>query len=535
MLEWMVYIFVVTLTLTVAALAAEQALRLQRLTTRWVWVTAILASLVLPTIISSVSIQVPSLGASDAPSRVLILRNATSLPLTMLPTSHLPPASSHVGGLSLDARLRIGWLIASGALLLLLGASALQLLFKRRRWSRAMVAGVSVYIAPGVGPAIAGLLRPRIVLPPWVLESSPACQALVIAHEQSHLAARDPLLLTLAVCLLVFMPWNLPLWWQLRQLRRAIEVDCDARVLRAGHDVNGYGETLIEVGRLQSGFLGKVAAMSESRAFLEQRISIMVRKPPGWWRRPAALLGLASVCLIAVAAQVSPPNSGRDGDLQAGLASNPAAAARAVAAVDPAVYAGYVGHYQFDEDVVMSVWRDGERLFSRLTGQQPVEIFPSSRTEYFARVVNAQVTFQTDAHGRATALIVHQAGMNHTAPRMDDRLAQQIEDALSAHVQSQAPYPGTEAALRRYYAGLLAGKPTYEELSPTVAEYTHPMEEQLVAVAKQYGAIQSVEFRGVGSQGWDIYDVRHEHGTLTWRIALSHDGKIRGVLAQDGP
>ena len=32
----------------------------------------------------------------------------------------------------------------------------------------------------------------------------------------------------------VLMPWNLPLWWQWRRLRFAIEVDCDARVLASG-------------------------------------------------------------------------------------------------------------------------------------------------------------------------------------------------------------------------------------------------------------------------------------------------------------
>jgi len=55
---------------------------------------------------------------------------------------------------------------------------------------------------------------------------------MVIAHEQSHLAAHDPLLLIVALFLLVLMPWNLPLWWQLHRLRYAIEVDCDSRVLR---------------------------------------------------------------------------------------------------------------------------------------------------------------------------------------------------------------------------------------------------------------------------------------------------------------
>ena len=52
-----------------------------------------------------------------------------------------------------------------------------------------------------------------------------------MAHERSHLDAGDPRLIALAVTLLVLMPWNPLLWWQFRRLRRAIEVDCDTRVL----------------------------------------------------------------------------------------------------------------------------------------------------------------------------------------------------------------------------------------------------------------------------------------------------------------
>jgi len=33
----------------------------------------------------------------------------------------------------------------------------------------------------------------------------------------------------------------------------------------------------------------------------------------------------------------------------------------------------------------------------------------------------------------------------------------------------------------------------------------------------------------VGSQGWDVYDVNREHGTVRYRIALGADGKICGA------
>jgi hypothetical protein len=105
------------------------------------------------------------------------------------------------------------------------------------------------------------------------------------------------------------MPWNIPLWWQLHRLRGAIEVDCDARVLNRGQSVTNYGNTLIAVAERQSRHLVVVAGMSESKSFLEKRIKIMTTKPTKWWRLSAMAFGLASIGLVAVAAQVSPPNA----------------------------------------------------------------------------------------------------------------------------------------------------------------------------------------------------------------------------------
>jgi DNA-binding transcriptional MerR regulator len=51
------------------------------------------------------------------------------------------------------------------------------------------------------------------------------------------------------------------------------------------------------------------------------------------------------------------------------------------------------------------------------------------------------------------------------------------------------------------------------------------------------GAIKSIEFQGVGAQGWDVYDVHHERGTARMRIMLRADGMITGALfvVKDGP
>jgi hypothetical protein len=241
------------------------------------------------------------------------------------------------------------------------------------------------------------------------------------------------------------------------------------------------------------------------------------------WKMWAALLACTLVSVISLA-QAPAPNAGAAGD-----------GSRTVVAVDPSVYDGYVGHYKLSDTAVMTVSRDGTHLFFRITGQGALEIFPSSKTEYFLKVANAQFTFQVDAQGHATALTLHQGPGQITAPRIDDQAAKQIEDALNARLQSKTPSPGSEAALRRLFAGLLDAKPNYDEMAPQFADLTRQQLPQLQAFAQTLGPIQSVQFRGVSPQGADTFEVQHEHGTSNIGIMLSADGKIQGATIGGPP
>jgi serine-type D-Ala-D-Ala carboxypeptidase/endopeptidase len=57
-----------------------------------------------------------------------------------------------------------------------------------------------------------------------------------------------------------------------------------------------------------------------------------------------------------------------------------------------------------------SVTREGPHLFAQLPGQPKFEVFAESERDYFLKVVDAQVTFETDSRGRATAVALHQLG-----------------------------------------------------------------------------------------------------------------------------
>jgi len=170
------------------------------------------------------------------------------------------------------------------------------------------VEGERVLVSPDTGPAVAGWLRGTVVLPEWALGLKPGWRRLVVAHEREHLRAGDPALLALGLLGLALFPWNAALWWQVRRLRLAVEMDCDERVLRAHPDVGEYGELLIEVGRRASLAGALVAALSEPQSFLERRIRRMVSGRGR--RRFAQIAGLAIVCtgVIVLACETPIPD-----------------------------------------------------------------------------------------------------------------------------------------------------------------------------------------------------------------------------------
>lgn len=87
--------------------------------------------------------------------------------------------------------------------------------------------------------------------------------------------------------------------------------------------------------------------------------------------------------------------------------------------VDPKLFDGYTGSYQLAPSFILTVTREGDGLFVQATGQPKFQVFPEGQRDYFYRVVDAQITFVTDNHGKAMALILHQNGADLPAKRVE--------------------------------------------------------------------------------------------------------------------
>jgi CubicO group peptidase (beta-lactamase class C family) len=124
--------------------------------------------------------------------------------------------------------------------------------------------------------------------------------------------------------------------------------------------------------------------------------------------------------------------------LDATLPLSQPASQRKETAVDPELFDLYVGRYQAAPNVVLHITREGSRLFAQATGQPRFELFPESDRVFFFKVMDAQVSFETDGRSRATRAIWHQAGLNTPAQRTEVDDPQQV-DRPERRVVATAP------------------------------------------------------------------------------------------------
>jgi beta-lactamase regulating signal transducer with metallopeptidase domain len=512
MFQWIFYVLVISVVISIAAVFAEQALRRRHLPTRMVWLIALSGCVWLSFLtlsVSSASVTASTQQQTSSSVRVVV-------PIRLPDVAHAGTIVVRTNGLfTVDAVLRTLWVIASALILVGLIASAVQVYLRRRRWPIQMLYSHCVGISKDVGPAVIGLLRPTIVLPEWVLTRSPTEQQLIVAHEASHLRARDPMSLTVAVIAVLLLPWNPLLWWQLRRLRHAIEVDCDARVLMAGHNLTTYGATLIEVGQRRSRYLGTVAAMSENRTLLEERIEVMSQRTNKPWKLGFVALFALSVSVALAATQVTSPEKPAIAELK----------------LDTTTLDRYVGHFQIAPTSILTVTRDGAQLSAQISGQPTFPIYADTQKEFHWQVVPARVTFSGDANGLAATATIHQNGADIVATRVDDTAAAQAQEQLTARITGQQPQAGAETALRKTMSALASGSPNYGDMIEPLQNAVRQQKPAMDAFLPKLGPVQTAEFKGVSDAGADKYLVTHQSGKQSqWIIQLAADGRISTLM-----
>ena len=271
------YVIAVGTCLGFIGLLVERALP-ETWARRWLWCAVIALSMIIPPLYRArhTSSVVELLQGPAAQSHATHAATAASTPAWLTQVEALNPIINQI------------WIISSTGLLLwglvgVLWVAGVVHVSRRRRGIRGgptVVDGVPVVVTDSMGPATVGLWRSRVLVPRWVLALPGIQRRYVLCHEEEHRRAHDARLLFVASLSLLLLPWNLALWWQLRRLRLAVEMDCDRRVVASLGDANAYGALLLKVAqaasrgpRLQPALLGGVG-------MLEHRLTVLLAPTP---------------------------------------------------------------------------------------------------------------------------------------------------------------------------------------------------------------------------------------------------------------
>jgi D-alanyl-D-alanine-carboxypeptidase/D-alanyl-D-alanine-endopeptidase len=87
--------------------------------------------------------------------------------------------------------------------------------------------------------------------------------------------------------------------------------------------------------------------------------------------------------------------------------------------VSSEILAKYVGKYEMRPDFVLTITKEGDKMFVQATGQPRAQMFPMSDSEFFLKIVDAEITFNRDESGKVTGASLHQNGQDEPAKRVE--------------------------------------------------------------------------------------------------------------------
>ena len=86
--------------------------------------------------------------------------------------------------------------------------------------------------------------------------------------------------------------------------------------------------------------------------------------------------------------------------------------------VSETVLETYVGVYEVSPQFKITITRAGKQLFLQATGQSQFELYVAAQNEFFLKVVEANVHFNTAENGRVSSMFLHQGGQHIPAPKV---------------------------------------------------------------------------------------------------------------------
>ncbi|MCP3387639.1 M56 family metallopeptidase [Bradyrhizobium sp. CCGB12] len=206
-------------------------------------------------------------------------------------------------------------------------------------------------------------------------------------------------------------------------------------------------------------------------------------------------------------------------------------------ASDSASLDQYVGWYRLAPNRVLTVRRDGDRLWLQETGQGATAVLAEG-TDAFSFGGDRLLIFLRDEQAKVSRVLVQSAVFGaRLAARVDAGVAQAVEADFARRLaevpdrfREQVPVAGGKEMILRGIEDLRRGTPNYDRMSAPLAAKIHRQLNEMRATFAALGEVESIFFRGVGPGGYDIYGAKFENGTAEFRLMLEPDGKAGDVI-----
>lgn len=188
-----------------------------------------------------------------------------------------------------------------------------------------------------------------------------------------------------------------------------------------------------------------------------------------------------------------------------------------------------VGHYRFKSGLIMSVEKSGDALTVKYQGQPPQPLTASPDGKFSYAQGQAYLTFDLDPKGVAKTLHVYYDDNTLPAARIDAAVAKKAADDLELKVKNQTHDPACITTLKRLIEEVRAGKPDYSKMTLQTARATRMQLPILQQRFQEMGPVKDVQFKSVGPQGAEQFDVTFENGPSQWMIQCLSNGYVGNV------
>jgi hypothetical protein len=509
------------------------------------WSAVLIVSMAMPVLTPWMRVTIPADEASAQLVKIAWMDAPWIVPRAPTPAERPAVAASEPDAVAPAPPRAVDWrLLATGVYVFVGSAMMLRLLIglmlmwhvaraarpARDHWA----AGADVRVSDIV--VVPVTFASTILLPSASAGWSVRKRQAVLLHEGSHVAQGDFYLLLLASINRAVFWFNPFAWWLFACLADLAELVSDDAAIEGIGDRRCYVDILLDIANNpQRPPAGLAMAHPRTVRRRVQRILTATAVPARiCWRRrlltTAALVPLGALSAVTIAHSAAPARP----DMAAPLTTD------APTDAGPTRLDRYIGQFQINVTSVLTITRDGERLFARSTGQPKLRLLAVGDHEFVDELGDADVTFVTDGERPAAAVVLSAPSSgSRRGARIDAARADQIEAAferrnaeVADRFRDQTPMPGGKAALRQMIEDLGSSAPSYARMSPYLADKMRRQRPETQSVLGALGAPESIFFRGVGPGGNDIYGVKFTNGSAEFRIDLAADGTMKDALVR---